>query len=117
MNPFFLGFYTGHTSGAAPGVYSNPLFGWGKFVNNQGVIQMLNAALEVEGGGIEVGTQTIIPIPEPGVLSLSACGAFLLGWRFRRLNKAHAANPAMSSLFHAERWWRGGADAQRWATL
>jgi hypothetical protein len=84
--PFYLGFYTGHTNGAAPGAYNNPLFGWGEFVNNQGVIQMLDAVLEVEGGGIYVGTQTIIPIPEPGFLSLSACGALILSWRFRRLN-------------------------------
>jgi hypothetical protein len=90
--PFYLGLYTGHTNGAPPGAYSNPVFGWGEFVNNQGVIQMLDATLEVEGGGIYVGTQTIIPIPEPGVLSLSACGAFILGWRFRRLNKITGAN-------------------------
>jgi hypothetical protein len=85
--PFYLGFYTGHTNGAPPGAYSNPVFGWGEFVNNQGVIQMLGAALEAEGGGIYVGTQTIIPIPEPGILSLAVCGALMLGWRFRRHNK------------------------------
>lgn len=84
--PFFLGFYTGHTNGAPLGAYSNPLFGWGEFVNNQGVIQMLDAALEVEGGGIYVGTQTIIPIPEPAMFSLLTCGALILGWRCRRLN-------------------------------
>lgn len=84
--PFYLGFYTGHTNGAPAGEYTNPVFGWGQFVNNQGVIQMLDAALVVEGGGIYVGTQTIIPIPEPGILSLSAFGAMILGWRFRRLN-------------------------------
>jgi len=84
--PFYLGFYTGHTNGGPPGAYSDPVFGWGEFVNNQGVIQMLDAALEVEGGGIYVGTQTIIPIPEPGILGLSACGALILAWRFRRLN-------------------------------
>jgi hypothetical protein len=84
--PFYLGFYTGRTNGAPPGAYSDPVFGWGEFVNNQGVIQMLDAALVVEGGGIYVGTQTIMPIPEPGVVSLSCFGAFILGWRFRRLN-------------------------------
>ena len=84
--PFYLGFYTGHTNGGPPGAYSDPVFGWGEFVNNQGVIQMLDAALEVEGGGIYVGTQTIILIPEPGILGLSACGALILAWRFRRLN-------------------------------
>lgn len=84
--PFYLGFYTGHTNGAPAGEYTNPVFGWGQFVNNQGVIQMLDAALVVEGGGIYVGTQTIIPIPEPGVLCLSAFGAMILGWRFRRFS-------------------------------
>jgi len=79
--PFYLGFYTGHINAAPPGGYSDPLFGWGEFVNNQGVIQMLDSALEVEGGGIYAGTQTIIPIPEPGVISLLACGAMVLGWR------------------------------------
>jgi len=87
--PFYLAFYTGHTNGTAPGTYSSPLFGWGEFVNNQGVIQMLDAALEVGGGGIYVGTQTIIPTPEPSILSLSTCGALILGWRLRRFNLAH----------------------------
>jgi hypothetical protein len=96
--PFYLGFYTGHTNGAAPGAYSNPLFGWGEFVNNQGVIQMLDSALEVEGGGIYVDTQTIIPIPEPGNLSLSACGALILGWYFRRLNPAAPGNGTIRLL-------------------
>jgi len=34
----------------------------------------------------------------------------------RTANQARAANPAMTSLFHAERQWRGVADARRWAT-
>jgi hypothetical protein len=97
--PFFLGFYTGHTNGTAPGAYSDPLFGWGEFVNDQGVIQMLGGALEVAGGGIYVGTETIIPIPEPGVLSLWTCGVVILGWRCRRLNKVGAANAGWPSQF------------------
>jgi len=84
--PFYLGFYTGHTNGAPAGEFSNPVFGWGQYVNNQGVIQMLDAALAVESGGIYVGTQTIIPIPEPSVISLSAFGIMILGWRLRRLD-------------------------------
>jgi hypothetical protein len=32
----------------------------------------------------------------------------------RRPNKAHPANPAMTSLFHAGRQWRRVADARRW---
>lgn len=77
--PFYLGFYTGFTPQG--GVYSNPVFGWGLFVNNQGVIQMLNSALEIEGGGIYAGTQNIIPVPEPSTFALVTLGASLLGFR------------------------------------
>jgi PEP-CTERM motif len=86
--PFYLGFYTGYTprdaQGNYTGIYSNPVFGWGKFVNSQGVIQMLNSALEIEGGGIYAGTQIIIPSPEPGTLALAALGGLLLGFRRRK---------------------------------
>jgi hypothetical protein len=95
--PFFLGFYTGHTNGAPPGAYSDPVFGWGEFVNDQGVIQMLDAALEGGGGGIYAGTQTIIPIPEPGVLSFSAWAALICGWRFRRLNQPASGTAGIGS--------------------
>ena len=103
--PFYLGFYTGHTNGASPGAYSNPVFGWGEFVNNQGVIQMMDAALEVDGGGIYVGTQTIIPVPEPGFLSHSACGALILGRRFRRLNPTASGNGATGSSVRRRMSW------------
>jgi hypothetical protein len=96
--PFYLGFVTGYTNGTPPGIYSNPVFGWGKFVNNQGVIQMLDAALVMEGGGIYVGTQTIIPVPEPGVLHLCTMGALILGWRFTRLNKRRVPNSVRSGM-------------------
>jgi hypothetical protein len=115
--PFYLGFYTGHTNGAPPGAYSDPVFGWGEFVNNQGVIQMLDAALEVEGGGIYVGTQTIIPIPEPDLLSLSACAALILGWRVRRLNPAASGNGANAFLFHTERSGRAVPEQRRLAGI
>ncbi len=77
--PFYVGLYTGYTP--VNGVYSNPLFGWAQLVNNQGVIQMLGGALEIEGGGIYAGTQNIIPVPEPGRLALTALGILLLGFR------------------------------------
>ena len=87
--PFYLGFYTGYnpydSHGNYTGIYTNPLFGWGEFVNNQGVIQMLGSALEYQGGGIYAGTQTIIPIPEPSTLALGALIAFLFGFRRWRL--------------------------------
>jgi hypothetical protein len=81
--PFYLGFYTGNTF-PQNGIYSDPLFGWGKFVNSLGVIQMLDSALEYGGGGIFAGTQNIIAIPEPSVFALSALGALVLGWRVLR---------------------------------
>ncbi len=110
--PFYLGFYTGHVNGGLPGAFSDPVFGWGEFVNNEGVIQMLDGALEAEGGGIYVGTQTIIPIPEPGVLSLSTCGALILGWRFRRLNHRRQRTPRFRPA-RKFRQWRGAAAADR----
>jgi len=81
VGPFFyLGFYTSDTF-PQNGVYTNPLFGWGEFYNNNGVIEMLDSALEYGGGGIYAGTQTIIPVPEPGSLALGALGAVLFGFR------------------------------------
>ena len=86
--PFYIGVYTGYTNGTPAGFYSNPVFGWAEFVNHQGVIQLLDSALVMEGGGIYVGTQTVIPVPEPGVLSLFAVGAFTLGYWAKRPNKS-----------------------------
>ena len=80
--PFYLGLYTGYLpSGPNNGIYSDPLFGWAKLVNNQGVIQLLDSALVFGGGGIYVGTQNIIPVPEPSAIFLTALGALLLGIR------------------------------------
>jgi hypothetical protein len=83
--PFYLGFYTGYkpwdSQGNYTGIYSNPVFGRGEFVNYQGVIQMLGSGLEIEGGGIYAGTQNIIPAPEPSELALAAFGTLLFGFR------------------------------------
>ena len=79
--PFYLGLYTGNQNFYPPnGIYSDPLFGWVELVNNQGVIEMLDSALEYQGGGILAGTQIIIP--EPSTFGLLALGGLLLGWRF-----------------------------------
>jgi hypothetical protein len=87
-SPFYLGFYTGYapwdSQGHYTGIYEDPVFGWGEFVNNGGVIEMLNSALEYGGSGIYAGTEIIIPIPEPGVFALSALGVSLLGRRVMR---------------------------------
>ena len=79
-SPFYVGLYTGD-SFPQNGVYNDPLFGWARLVNNQGVIQMLDSALEYKGGGIYAGTQNIIPVPEPGGLALAVLGVLLLGFR------------------------------------
>ncbi len=79
--PFYVGLYTGNQNYYPPnGIYTDPLFGWAELVNNQGVIQLLDSALEYGGGGIFAGTRTIIP--EPGTFGLFGLGALLLGWRF-----------------------------------
>ena len=94
--PFYLGLYTGFnpyivTNGTSvyTGIYERPVFGWGRFVNNQGAIQMLDSALEIEGGGIYAGTQTIIATPEPSAWALSALGGLFFAchqWRRVRMN-------------------------------
>jgi hypothetical protein len=81
--PFYLGLYTGN-SPRVNGVYSDPLFGWAQLVNIGGTIQFLGGALEYGGGGIYAGTQTIIPVPEPGALALVATGAALWCFSLRR---------------------------------
>jgi len=88
--PFYLGFYTGFypwdSHGTYTGIYSNPVFGWGRFVNNQGVMQLLDSAAEIGGGGIYAGTSILIPVKEPSGIALASLGALLLG--FRRMWKA-----------------------------
>jgi hypothetical protein len=81
--PFNLALYTGNQNNYPPdGIYTDPLFGWVKLVNNQGVIQMLGGALEYGGAGIYAGTQNIIQaVPEPGTLALTALGGLVLGCR------------------------------------
>jgi|ERR1022692_1486901 hypothetical protein len=80
--PFYVGLYTGNVQNAPPnGIYSDPLFGWAELENVGGTIELLNSAEEYQGGGIIAGTDTIIPIPEPSVLGLSALGGLLLAWR------------------------------------
>jgi len=83
--PFYLGFYTGRailTNGIPAvglGIYTNAVFGWGKFVTRDDVIEMLDSALEYGGAGIYAGTQTLIP-PESPVLNLGNSGNQLRFW-------------------------------------
>lgn len=86
-SPFCVGLYLGNQNYyPRDRIYSDLLFGWALLVNNRGVVEMLDSALEYKGGGIYAGTQNIIPIPEPFVLV--AIGAFGLGFH-RRGNFLH----------------------------
>jgi len=87
--PFYLAFYTGYTP--VNGVYNDPSFGWGLFVNNSGTIQMLDSALAHGGGGIYAGTDTLITIPEPNALTLAAFGVLL----FAAMSKREANHGSM----------------------
>jgi hypothetical protein len=82
--PFYLGLYTGETF-PQNGVYSDPLFGWAKLVNNRGAIEMLDSALAYKAGGIYVGTQNLIPVPEPSSVVILLLGGS--AWGIRRLRK------------------------------
>ena len=78
--PFYVGLYTGNVQTPPPnGIYNDPLFGWAELQNVGGTIQLVNSALEYQGGGIYVGTQTIIPIvPEPNAFALLGLGSLFL---------------------------------------
>ncbi|MCO5051888.1 MAG: PEP-CTERM sorting domain-containing protein [Verrucomicrobiae bacterium] len=79
-SPFYVGLYTGNQNFYPPGgIYTDPLFGWARLVNNQGVIQLLDSALVYKAEGIFAGTQTIIP--EPTSCALIVLSGALLGIR------------------------------------
>ena len=84
--PFYVGFYTGHvpfTNGIpafGSGLYTNAVFGWGKFINRDDSLEMLESALEYGGAGIYAGTDTIIALPESPVLNFVSSGKNLLLW-------------------------------------
>ena len=82
--PFYVGLYTGANFAppyppTPPNQYTDPVFGWAKLVNNQGVIQLLDSALVYKAQGIYAGTQNFVP--EPSGFALAALGALLLGGR------------------------------------
>jgi hypothetical protein len=96
--PFYVGLYTGNVLFAPQnGVYDDPLFGWAELVNNRGVIQMLDGAIEYRGGGILAGTRNILDVPEPNTVGLFAVGALLLGvcrkHALARLSQGHGYLP------------------------
>jgi hypothetical protein len=84
--PFYVAFYTGRavlTNGVPAfglGIYTNAVFGWGKFVTRDDVMEMLDSALEYGGAGIYAGTHTIISAESP-VLHFASFGNQLrLSW-------------------------------------
>ena len=83
--PFYVGFYTGQairTNGIPAfglGLYTNAVFGWGKFVTRDDIIEMLDSALEYGGAGIYAGTQIII-LRESPVLNFANSGDQLRLW-------------------------------------
>ena len=81
--PFYVALYTGNNFAPPypPYQYLDPVFGWAELENVQGTIQVLNYAVEYQGGGIFAGTQNIIPVPEPSTFALAALGGLLLGFR------------------------------------
>jgi hypothetical protein len=94
--PFYVGLYTSQHP-AVNGIYDDPLFGWAQLVNNNGVIELLDSALEYGGGGIIAGTQTIIsPFPNRAQLDSSrwaVCSSFGNAAGVEELNLA-AKHPA-----------------------
>jgi hypothetical protein len=87
--PFYVGLYTGYNFAPPyppypPYTYLDPVFGWAELENVNGTIELLDSALEYQGGGIYTGTDTIIPIPEPSEFALTALGALLIGFRRSR---------------------------------
>ena len=97
--PFYLGLYTGNMQYAPTnGIYTDPLYGWVELVNNGGTIQMLDSAIEYQGGGILAGTETILAVPEPSAMVLCALGALLFaGWR-RGVQARRSASPIPQSF-------------------
>ncbi|MCU0785784.1 MAG: PEP-CTERM sorting domain-containing protein [Verrucomicrobia bacterium] len=79
---FYVGLYTGNQNYHPPdGIYSDPLFGWAKLMNNNGAIQLLNSALAYKAEGIYAGTQNFVPEPSAFVLIVLGAACLLM---FRR---------------------------------
>jgi hypothetical protein len=87
-SPFYVVLYSGAEFAAYyppgntnPVYYTDPVFGWAELENVNGAIELLDGALEYQGGGIYAGTENIIPVPEPSEFALGTLGALLLGFR------------------------------------
>jgi hypothetical protein len=89
--PFYVGLYSGYgpwdSQGLYTGIYRDPVFGWAELVNDGGTIKLLDSALAYGADGIYAGTRTLITIPEPSTLLLTAVGgALALARRIRNQN-------------------------------
>ena len=82
-SPFYVGLYTGYnpftSGGVYTGIYTEPLFGWARLRNNQGVIELLGSALAYGSQGMYAGTQNMIP--EPSGFALVVIATLLFGSR------------------------------------
>jgi len=85
--PLYVGLYTGNFY-QPDGTYGDPSFGWAELENVNGTIEILNGAVEYQGGGIYAGTQTIIPIPEPPSSGILMVAAGIFFWRERVKQRA-----------------------------
>jgi hypothetical protein len=93
--PVYVGLYTGNQPYALPnGIYTDPLFGWAELENVGGVIQLIDGAIEYQGGGIYAGTQNIVPVPEPSSMSLFSICVMYLCILMKRNNKHLQSTPA-----------------------
>jgi hypothetical protein len=110
--PFYLALYTGYgcfaltningnTTSYYTGIYDPAVFGWVKLVNNLGVIQMLDGAMEFGGAGIFAGTQNIIAVPEPSGWVMFGLGLICLSWRLARRSNSPQILRQIHFFFHA----------------
>ena len=100
--PFYVGLYSGANVAppyppTLPYNYLDPVFGWAELENVGGTVELLNSALEYQGGGIFAGTENIILAPEPTTLSLvilGTAGMFALRWGFKRSSRPDSVREA-----------------------
>jgi hypothetical protein len=74
---FYVGIYTGaDTAAPLDGIYKDPLFGWARIRNRDGVLELLSSALSYQTQGIYAGTQNFVA-PEPNAAPLCLLGALV----------------------------------------
>ncbi|MBQ9727930.1 MAG: PEP-CTERM sorting domain-containing protein [Kiritimatiellae bacterium] len=88
---FYMGFATG-TADWDTGEHAskNIFYGWAQFEYASGKLSLVRSALNTAGGGIYVGTDRVVPVPEPAAGALALLGCALLLRRRRRPGEAAA---------------------------